>query len=318
MSVCIDRFVSVVTWIASGRGNFDKKNLSRFLDECAREIQREFKNYELVIVDDSADPSGLLIAQKVLNQYPSVRYIKLSRRFGKEAAISAGLDNVIGDIIVTIDPETDPPSVIPELVNKVVETNGVVFGVQENMFEIKPFYYNFATRVYNFFTKICLQYRPPEKSSYLLGMTRESLNAVLRIKNSYQNSLLRVFSPQIGFNHDILMYTGERRIDSFRLLGFFEAVTDGVSSLVTNSSIPLRFTVIGCLTLSFFYLVTSFSLLSILIFSLCLFFVLLSEYLISLTIATRQHPSYFISEEILSSTMIPDSDHRRNVETNQS
>jgi len=53
---------------------------------------------------------------RCLAVYPGVRYLRLSRPFGRDTALRAGLDTAIGDYIVTLLPESDPPSLIPMLV----------------------------------------------------------------------------------------------------------------------------------------------------------------------------------------------------------
>src|SRR3954454_710961 len=88
------------------------------------------RNYELVLVDDgSTDGTGLLL-QQLAARDPAVRPIHLSRNFGHQAAITAGLEAARGDATVTIDADLqDPPEVILRLLEQWEAGAAVVHGV---------------------------------------------------------------------------------------------------------------------------------------------------------------------------------------------
>lgn len=74
--------------------------------------------FEFVVVDDGSQDDTLarLIEQAVA--YPDVRVVELSRNFGKEAALTAGIDAASGDAVVPIDADLqDPPELIPEMIS---------------------------------------------------------------------------------------------------------------------------------------------------------------------------------------------------------
>jgi glycosyltransferase involved in cell wall biosynthesis len=75
--------------------------------------------YELVFVNDGSQDSTLLLLESLSQQNASVVVIDLSRNFGKEVAVSAGIDFCRGDAVVIIDADLqDPPELIPELIKQ--------------------------------------------------------------------------------------------------------------------------------------------------------------------------------------------------------
>src|SRR3954447_9895124 len=111
------------------------------------------RTYELVLVDDgSTDGTGLLL-QQLAARDPAVRPIHLSRNFGHQAAITAGLEAARGDATVTIDADLqDPPEFIPRLLATWREGADVVHAVRHvrpgeprmRLWAIRGFYRGFA------------------------------------------------------------------------------------------------------------------------------------------------------------------------------
>ncbi len=86
---------------------------------------------EVVYIDDGSEDGSAEFVRGLRDSDPRVALIQLSRNFGKEAAMTAGLDHATGDAVVVIDADLqDPPEVIPELVAPWVEGKGEVVYAQ--------------------------------------------------------------------------------------------------------------------------------------------------------------------------------------------
>ncbi|CAH1551677.1 glycosyltransferase family 2 protein [Vibrio rotiferianus] len=82
---------------------------------------------EIIYVDDGSQDSSLMIAQNFSQSSSVVRCIALSRNFGKESAMSAGLEHCKGEAVIVIDADLqDPPELIPKMVSKWREGYDVV------------------------------------------------------------------------------------------------------------------------------------------------------------------------------------------------
>ena len=89
--------------------------------------------HELVFIDDgSADATGAVLARLAASD-PCVRVLSLSRNFGKEAALTAGLDHAMGNVLVPMDVDLrDPPWLIPVFVARWREGWDVVYGARRS------------------------------------------------------------------------------------------------------------------------------------------------------------------------------------------
>ena len=90
-------------------------------------------DYELIFVNDGShdETQSILIQLQLLN--PHVRVLLLSRNFGHQVAVTAGLEEAAGDAVVIIDADLqDPPEVIPQMVQLWRDGNDVVYGMRSD------------------------------------------------------------------------------------------------------------------------------------------------------------------------------------------
>ena len=72
---------------------------------------------EIVVVDDGSEDGSAKFMKTIIETKSSIRLVKLSRNFGKEAAVTAGLEHARGDAVIVLDADLqDPPEYIPEMV----------------------------------------------------------------------------------------------------------------------------------------------------------------------------------------------------------
>ena len=91
---------------------------------------RDF-NLQIVFVDDGSTHSTPSLAANFTRQDPRVKTVLLSRNFGHQAAVSAGLANADGDAIVIIDADLqDPPEVVLDMIQRWLQGADVVYGIR--------------------------------------------------------------------------------------------------------------------------------------------------------------------------------------------
>src|SRR5690348_10768951 len=79
----------------------------------------DLKTYEFIFINDGSKDRSLELIKSLSAAHSHVKYINLSRNFGHQIAVTAGLDNSSGDAIAIIDADLqDPPELIPELYKK--------------------------------------------------------------------------------------------------------------------------------------------------------------------------------------------------------
>jgi glycosyltransferase involved in cell wall biosynthesis len=89
--------------------------------------------YEVVLVNDGSRDQTLAIMLSLQKMDPRVSVIDLSRNFGKEIALTAGLDHTKGDVVVVLDSDLqDPPELIPEMIGVWRDGYDIVYGVRSH------------------------------------------------------------------------------------------------------------------------------------------------------------------------------------------
>jgi glycosyltransferase involved in cell wall biosynthesis len=119
----LQKKISIVIPSFNEEGNI--KIIVKALNEV---LQKLNYRYELIFVDDGSSDKTLSILQEISTKDSNVFYIELSRNFGHQNALKAGLDMASGDCIITMDGDMQhPPEMIPQLVEKWEEGYDIVY-----------------------------------------------------------------------------------------------------------------------------------------------------------------------------------------------
>ena len=90
-------------------------------EECYKRVSKILKElqnyeYEIIFINDGSKDKTLEILEEIASNDNNVKIISFSRNFGHQAAVTAGLKEVTGDVVVIIDADLqDPPELIPEM-----------------------------------------------------------------------------------------------------------------------------------------------------------------------------------------------------------
>jgi glycosyltransferase involved in cell wall biosynthesis len=113
----------------------EEQAIAPFVERVASILDGLFADgaWEILFVDDGSDDATLPAIHAAHKREPRVRALSLSRNFGKEAALSAGLDHATGQAVVPMDVDLqDPPELIGAMLAKWREGYEVVYGVRRN------------------------------------------------------------------------------------------------------------------------------------------------------------------------------------------
>ena len=307
----------------------DSTIIEDFIAEVTTVLQKNYSNYELVLIDDGSEDDTVAKITVLLGKYKCIRLIRLSRRFGEEIAISAGLNSVIGDFTVVMLPNSDPPQLIPKIVDQARNGAGIIFGIRNNRSGYS-FLMRIGSSIFHWYCKRILKLTLPKGSTQFRVLGRQAVNAIVQIKDRYR--YLRVVSSHIGYATQSFVYEPINRKGISQRIGFLEAASIAVNIIIKTSRHPLRFVSwFGIIASMVNMLYTGFVIYSyifgdniaegwttlslqssIMFFFIFLILTVLSEYIGHILVESEDRPLYYVLEEKNSSVLIVDQE-RKNV-----
>ena len=211
--------------------------LAPFVADLVRVLQRSYQHYEVLLVDDGSRQMTAAAWDGILAQHDGVRVLHLSREFGEEQAIAAGLDSAIGDFVVTMSPGADPPALVPDLVQCARAGADVVLGVRRSRTG-DPWWLRAGTRLFYWYTRRVMGLDLPANATHFRCLSRAALNALNKLRET--GSRLRVFSSYIGYDGATFPYDSLEQTRRSRSRTPSAAVGLALALVVDNSTHPLR------------------------------------------------------------------------------
>ena len=194
--------------------------------------------YELVIVDDGSSDGTATLLDELAAGDDRLRVLHLSRPFGHQMALTAGLDHAAGDAVAMIDGDLqDPPELIPELVEHWAAGADVVVAKRRTRPGETRFKLATARGFYAVMGRLAQVDLEPNAGDFRL-LDRAPLDALLRMRE--RSRFLRGLSSWVGFRSEIVEYdrdprtTGATKFSPTRMLRF---ALDGITSF---SNFPLQ------------------------------------------------------------------------------
>jgi glycosyltransferase involved in cell wall biosynthesis len=235
-----DVFVSVVAPLHD-----DQRIVAGFARDVIELLRARYANYELVLVDDGSRDATPAVVEPLLRELECMRYVRLSRPFGEETAITAGMDSVIGEVVVVMLPNHDPVPLIPTFVDAVLRNAGIAFGVRRRRAG-EGLLVRLGARIWYWYVERFLAVQLPRNSSQFRALSRAAVNGMVRIRDRHR--YLRLLSADVGFPTSAIEYDPVIRDPRRHGRGFLERLGASLDIVVANTARPLRaVTVIGAL-----------------------------------------------------------------------
>jgi glycosyltransferase involved in cell wall biosynthesis len=196
------------------------------------------KSFEILFVDDGSTDTTLDVIRKANAADPRIRGISLSRNFGKEAALTAGLDAVRGLAVVPLDVDLqDPPEALPKMVAEWRNGFDVVYGVRDNRETDslpKRITADFYYRAHNWLSDDKI----PEHAGDFRLLDRRVVEVIRQMPE--RNRFMKGLFAWAGFKQTAVSYHREERKVGRTKYNYWKLWTLAIDGITSASTVPLR------------------------------------------------------------------------------
>jgi glycosyltransferase involved in cell wall biosynthesis len=212
-------------------------NAATFLPALAATLAALAKDWEIVVVDDgSRDATRALVLEA--GEQCRVRYVGLSRNFGKEAALSAGLATARGDVVICLDGDFQHPlEAVPAMVARWREGDDMVYGVRDSR-EGEGIARRLGARLFYALVRMGSPVPIPEGAGDFRLLDRRVVDALVRLPE--RSRFMKGLYGWVGFRSASIPYRVQPRAggrSSFSLGRLLALAMTGITSF---SFLPLR------------------------------------------------------------------------------
>lgn len=273
-------------------------------------------NYEICIVNDGSEDNTVKICHRLLDNDPHISFLSLSRNFGHEIAVAAGLDYAKGDIIILMDIDLqDPPEIIPQMIDKYEEGYDIVNAKRKSR-EGETWLKKFTAEMfYKVFSASSGKVRMPKNVGNFRLIFRRVVNAFKELRETHR--FARGLFCWVGFPTIEIEFEREARAAGKTKYNYKTMINYAIEGLTSFTTAPLRWAAyIGIITAIFaiLYMIYVFwmaitkdpnlqkgwsSMMIVLLFfgSLQMIFLgIIGEYLGRIFDETKNRPLYYIEE----------------------
>jgi glycosyltransferase involved in cell wall biosynthesis len=200
--------------------------------------------FELILVDDGSKDGTAAAMAAVAERDPRVKVVALSRNFGHQPALTAGLEHASGDAVVMLDGDLqDPPELIPTMLERWREGVDVIYAVREERKGETLFKKTTARWFYRVFRRLTRLDLAVESGDFRL-MDRRALNALLAMPE--RNRFLRGMTVWVGFTQTAVTFVREERSAGVTKYPLRKMLRFSFDAIFSFSSAPLQWaTVLG-------------------------------------------------------------------------
>jgi glycosyltransferase involved in cell wall biosynthesis len=196
-------------------------------------------DHEIILVDDGSRDRTAEAIRRLAESDPHVRGVSLSRNFGHQAALSAGIDHAAGDAVVVMDADLQhPPELIARFIEKWREGFDIVYGYREGR---RP---RLGYRIIN----ALMQVRVPAEAADFRLMDRRVVDAFRQMPE--RSRFIRGMMSWLGFKQTGIGYQDQSRFAGERSYTIRQTLRMALDAVLSFSHVPLRIaSLLGFVTL---------------------------------------------------------------------
>lgn len=225
----------------------EEEVLNEFHKRLLSVTEKLFEKIEIVYVNDGSIDNTLKILSKLRERDLRVSIVDLSRNFGKEIAMTAGIDHISGDAVIIIDADLqDPPALIPELIRHWKNGYDVVYAQRTHRYGESVVKKMTARLFYSIITKIGRVSIPENTGDFRL-LSHRAVVALKQLKE--QHRFMKGLFSWIGFPQKAVPYRRDPRYSGKTTWNYWRLWNFAIEGITSFTTTPLKIgTYIGLIT----------------------------------------------------------------------
>ncbi len=231
----------------------EEAGLASFISELSLELTKTSENAEVIFVNDGSKDNSLTLIKKICEENKDFKYIDLSRNFGHQIAVSAGIDFAKGDKIMLIDSDgQDPPAVMHQMLAKMDEGYDVVYAQRIKRADESALKKLTAKFFYKFLNKITSIEIPVDTGDFRI-INRKVANALKQMPEKQR--YLRGQIAWLGFKQTAVSYERLGRNAGETGYTYRKMIRLALDAITSFSNWPLRLATLSgffCAFIGFF------------------------------------------------------------------
>ena len=225
----METFVSIVLIL----DDIEQNSFEVYLKELQPYLDQRYSDYEIIIIDQNRKVFPLSIKENLLKTISSIRWLSLSFTVDMDVALTAGIENAIGDFVLLMRPNIDPIVIIENMIEESSQGYDVIIGIAQRPRTIG---YKIARKLGN---KILhsIDYHIPKNATPVRCLSRRAINTVLRTGNLNHQFFIKVANtgyPTKNYNYELL------NSDTLQKRTLFSGISQSMHLMIFNSTKPLR------------------------------------------------------------------------------
>ena len=219
----------------------EEDNVAAVAAAVGAQLDALSKPYEIIFIDDGSTDHSLDVIRTLSARDPRIKAVRLSRNFGHQVAISAGLEYARGDAVIVMDADLQhPPELIPQLVARWEEGYDVVYTIREGRGHAGPLKRLSAAGFYRLLNRMCdIDINIDANTPDFRLVDRRVVDALLQLPERAR--FMRGLVRWVGFRQTAVRFTARMRTRGQTKYPFSRMLRFSVDGVTAFSTMPLRF-----------------------------------------------------------------------------